>query len=111
MVIKNKTKNKTLSENATEAKTFLQKSFGLIRESKGTAMIFQTRFGIHTFFMQYPIDVLILDKENKIVAMKENLQSNKLFVWDLNFDKVIELPAGTINQSSTEIHDKISFSQ
>jgi len=72
-------------------------------------MLFRTRFGIHTIGMKYAIDVLILDKKNKVVAIKKNLEPNKIFLWNPAFNTVLELPAGTINKTKTEIKDLLSF--
>lgn len=107
MIIKNKTNGKILSENAVKAKTYKQRAFGLLLAKKAATMIFQTRFGIHTLFMKYPIDVLVLDKENKIAALKRDLKPNRIFVWNIKHDTIIELPAGIIQNSSSNIGDQI----
>jgi uncharacterized protein len=77
-----------------EANSLSEKTFGLIFKPIAKPMLFRTRFGIHTFGMKYPIDVLVLDKENKTVTTKHNLLANRVFVWNPSYDKVIELPAG-----------------
>lgn len=107
MIIRNETRKTVLSTNAIKAATLKQKTFGLILAKKGTAMIFQTRFGIHTFFMSYPIDVLILDKENNVVAMKENLKPNTVFVWNIKYKLLIEFPHNSL--SGTKIGEHITF--
>jgi uncharacterized membrane protein (UPF0127 family) len=107
MVIKNQIKNTILSESAVKAETFTQKTFGLILSKKPNSMIFQTRFGIHTFFMKYPIDVLVLNKENKVATLKNNLKPNRIFVWNIKHDNIIELPEGTIKKTATRIGDHI----
>ena len=109
MVIKNETKKTILSDNAIIAKSFIQKTFGLILEKKADAMIFQTRFGIHTFFMKYPIDVLILDKQKRVVKMKVSLKPNSIYLWNPKFETVIELTEETIQKTKTEFFDHISY--
>lgn len=108
MVIKNETKKIILSDTAIQAKTFKQKALGLLAEKKGTAMIFQTRFGIHTFCMKYPIDVLVLDKENKVTAYKQNMKANTIYFWNPLYKSLIELPHGIINATNTQLGDQIS---
>ena len=108
MVIKNKTTGKILATDAIKAETYFQKTFGLIF-SKPKTMIFRTRFGIHTFFMRYPIDVLVLDKENKVAAIKENLKPNRIFLWNIKHEILIEFPPETLPQ--TKIGDQISFNK
>ena len=107
MVIKNETKKTTLSESAVFAKTFKQKAFGLLLAGKTDAMIFQTRFGIHTFFMKYPIDVLVLDEDNKIAVLKKKLKQNRIFVWNPKYNTVIELSEGIIEKTQTTYADTV----
>lgn len=84
-------------------------SLGLISAKKPHAIYFQTRFGIHTFFMKFAIDVLILDEENQVVRLKQNLQPNNIFLWSLQFDKVIELPSGDIKKNKIKAGDAIEL--
>jgi hypothetical protein len=70
-------------------------------------MLLKTHFGIHTFGMKYPIDILILDQQNCVVARKENLKPNTIFLWNPRYETVLELPAGTIKKTKTEIDDNI----
>lgn len=72
-------------------------------------MLLKTRFGIHTFGLKYPIDVLILNKQNYVVAMKEKLKTNRIFVWNIKYETVLELPYGVIKKSITRIGDILQF--
>lgn len=52
---------------------------------------------IHTCFMRFNIDVLFLNKENKVIKIFENMKPWS-FTWIyLKAIKVLELPGGTIN--------------
>jgi len=70
---------------------------GLIGQ-KSQAICFTTRFGIHTFGMQYPIDVVILDGNNVVRKIKENLQPNRFFFWNPKYNVVLELPQEEIKK-------------
>lgn len=107
MVIKNETTGKTLADSAIKAKSWKDKAFGLILHKTPTTMLFQTRLGIHTFFMRYPIDVAIVDKDNKVRAIKENLKPNRIFLWNVTYDTIIEFPDGTLKK--TKLGDTLSF--
>lgn len=109
MLIKNSTKNIIITNNAIEALTLRQKILGLIFYNKPTAMIFHTRFGIHTFFMRFPIDVIIIDKKNQIYTFKKNLKPFRIFFWNPLYSRVIELPPDSIMASGTEIGDFIDI--
>ena len=115
-MIKNKTKNKIIANKTKECKTILSKAKGLMltkkKEDEGLVFTFNTeqKWGIHMLFVFYPIDVLWLDKNKEVVDLREEL---KPFILSAKPKKeasyIIELPAGTINKTKTEIGDKIIF--
>lgn len=86
-----------------------QKTLGLIGSKKAYPVSFKTRFGIHTFGLNFPIDVLILDKNNKVFSIRANLSPNRIYVWNPRFDIVIELPVGFVSNSKIKIGDRISL--
>lgn len=88
-------------------RNIIQKSLGLIGKQKPENILIKTRFGIHTFGLRFPIDVLILDDNNRIVKLCESLQPNKVFFWNIKYDTVIELPSEFINRSHLKINSKI----
>jgi uncharacterized membrane protein (UPF0127 family) len=83
----------------------LSKSKGLINSNTPKTVIFYTRFGIHTFGMKYPIDVIVIDKKFKVIAAKESIKPNRIFLWNLKGNRVIELANGVIKRSHTKIND------
>lgn len=79
-----------------ERLNFLKSFTGLLFEMEGKRVYFETRWGIHTFFMKYPIDVLVLNKKSRVVAFKKDLKPNRIFVWNMLYKRVLELPSGFI---------------
>lgn len=110
MKIRNATKKTILSTDAIEAKSLKAKSLGLITAKEPQTLLFKTRFGIHTFGMKFPIDVIVLDRNYKILALRKNLKPNNIFVWNPKYDVVIELPEETIEKTKTERGDRIEIS-
>ena len=108
-VIKNKTRKTVIAENVSR-KNIFNKSLGLLGKKSAEAIMFKTRFGIHTFGLRFPIDVIILNKNGEIVALKKRMKANRIFLWNPRFDTVIELPADTIEKSKTEKGDIIEAS-
>lgn len=98
-----------LSKDAKEMKSFLDLVLGLLRKSNPRSLLFKTRFGIHTFFLKEPIDVIVLDRQFRVVKLRQNLQPNRLFFWNPKFTVVIELPSNTIRRSKTTVGDRIQF--
>lgn len=86
-----------------------EKSVGLLGKSKPENIIFLTRFGIHTFGMKFPIDVLILDAENKVVSIKDSMKPNQIFFWSPKYNKVVELPAGMIQKHKIKKKTPLMF--
>lgn len=80
------------------AHSLQEKSLGLIGHQKPIPFLFQTRFGIHTFFLKFPIDVVVLDKNNRVMKLQQNLVPNRIFVWNPKYDKVLEMPEGTVKR-------------
>ncbi len=108
-MIQNVTKGTIVAKETKFAESFSDNFLGLLNKKNPRSMIFKTRFGIHTFFMKEPIDVLILDKNNKVVKVKENLASWKIYFWNPEFETIIELPKFSIQQSRTRIGDLLNF--
>ena len=82
---------------------------GLIGHKKPEAIMFLTRFGIHTFGLKFPIDVVILDRDNKVVKIRKSLKQNSIFVWPIKYNKVLELPKGLIQKYKIKTGCKIKI--
>jgi uncharacterized membrane protein (UPF0127 family) len=83
---------------------------GVIPYSQMRNVYFQTRFGIHTFGVRFPIDVLILNDDNIVISMKKKLAPFSLFIWNPAYKNVLELKEGTIVQNEIKRGDKIELS-
>jgi uncharacterized membrane protein (UPF0127 family) len=79
------------------------RTIGLIGHSKMEPIMFTTRFGIHTFGVKFPIDVVILDRNNVVVKIKQSLKQNRFFFWPVRYNKVLELPEGYIEKYRVKI--------
>jgi len=93
-----------------EVRNLKERIQGLIGRKRSLTLLIKTHFGIHTFGVKFPIDVLILNNENNVVSMREHLRPNRVFLWNPMYEKVIELPAGTIEKKQIKIHDPLDIS-
>jgi uncharacterized membrane protein (UPF0127 family) len=109
MIVYNTTRKTTLTTELKVAQAFSDRFLGLLKKSNSQALLFYTRFGIHTFFLPKPIDVLILDQELRVVKLALNLRPNRVFFWPLKYQIVIELPRGVIEKTRTSLGDKLSL--
>lgn len=107
-MLKNLTRGTIVSEKIKFAKSFSDRTFGMLLPRNSGGLIFETRFGLHTFFMQSSIDVLVLDDKNAVRIIK-NLKPNNVFISNPKFKIIIELPFGVIEKSKTQKGDKLAF--
>jgi uncharacterized membrane protein (UPF0127 family) len=63
---------------------------------------------VHTFFMQFPIDLVYLDRKHKIKKVKSAVGPWRLSAC-LSAHSVLELPAGTIRDTQTQKGDALEF--
>ncbi len=91
------------------ARSLAENVRGLLGTKTAHPILLSTRFGIHTFGMSYPIDVLILDSNYEVKFMRENLLPNSMYFWNFIESNVLELPAGTIKTEQIKRQDKIKL--
>ena len=72
------------------------------------ALIFRNVNSIHMFFMRFPIDVLYLDKANKVLKVKHNLKPWRMSSC-MRARATIELPAKKAGETATEPGDILEF--
>ena len=77
--------------------------------SSGDALLLKPCNGIHTFGMRFAIDVIFLDRKNRVVAVTKDLQPNRLTRLYLHAASVLELPAGTIDATATVIGNEVEI--
>jgi uncharacterized membrane protein (UPF0127 family) len=110
----NKTKQTFLAYRVKIADSILSRLIGLLGkrslEPDGGLWIFPSR-GIHTMGMLFDIDVIFLDKDLKVVALREVVHPFSMTGLYLNSESVLELPAHTIFKSRTEVGDEIMISR
>ncbi len=112
MKIVNLANNISLSEDALPAYSFAKRLKGLLgRQSlrRGQAMLLRPANSIHTFFMRFPIDVLFVDKNNMVIKTINNIPPFRATRIYFKSAFVIELPAGTIQETMTKEGDYLQI--
>lgn len=107
----NKNTKGAISREAKIAGTFSQRLLGLMFRKgmkREEALVFYRAASIHTFFMRFPIDLVYLDKQNKVVKIYDALKPWKLAFCVKAF-AVIELPAHKASQKSLKIGDVLEL--
>lgn len=92
-------------ERIEHADSFSKRLIGLMfRKEMGNidGMLLDPGNSIHNCFVRFPIDVLFLDKKNKIVKILHGFKPWRFSWIYLRATKVLELPAGKIPQDVKE---------
>jgi uncharacterized membrane protein (UPF0127 family) len=103
---------KELASDVTVASSLPARIRGLLGRSSlpaGQGLLIKPCKGIHTFFMKFSIDVVLLDKGNRVVALHPSLPPNRMTRIYLKAHSVLELPSGTLG-GTVDVGDVISFS-
>ncbi len=74
-----------------------------------TPIYFETRFGIHTFFLKVPIDVVILKEDGCVYKIRKNLKPWRFYLWNPKYFRVLELPSDSISRYGIKIGEKIAM--
>src|SRR5271168_1056740 len=56
---------------------------------------------VHTFGMQFPIDLVYLDRRNRVVKTRSHVRPGRLSAC-LTAHSVVELPTGTVRNTQTK---------
>lgn len=92
-----------IASDLKTADTLLSRTKGLLGRSslpQGEGLWIKRCNSIHTAFMKFPIDVLFVDKNLKVVSVYENLKPWRITRLHFSASSVIELPAGTVSDST-----------
>jgi uncharacterized membrane protein (UPF0127 family) len=113
MVVRNVSRNTTLAEKCSQARTFISRLRGLqlkktLPSSHG--LLITPCKSIHTFFMRFSIDAVFIDENNTVLHIREGIKPRRVskVVW--NSRSVLELPSGVVSATGTKVGDKLEFS-
>lgn len=111
MVLVNATKKTVLADRCRFANTVWKRMVGLLNRRRlepGEGLLIDRCYGIHTFGMRFPIDVLFLDQDLRVLRVVEALPPYRTCVVKRAV-YVLELPIGSIRTSRTEQGDQIQL--
>lgn len=63
---------------------------------------------VHTFFMRFPIDLVYIDRKNRVRKVRHSVGAWRLSAC-LTAHSILELPAGTVLATSTQNGDLLEF--
>jgi uncharacterized membrane protein (UPF0127 family) len=110
--VSNLTRNTELATSMEVANTNSKRRKGLLgREglSSGGGLWICPCESVHTFWMRFPIDLVYLDRKNRIRKLVNEVRPWRLSAC-LRAHSVLELPSGTIRATQTQRGDILEIS-
>ncbi|MBW2967196.1 DUF192 domain-containing protein [Candidatus Woesearchaeota archaeon] len=115
--ISNKTKKVRLSSRYRLCSSVWSKARGLmfrkpaVLDGGGMIFLFDSRAirSIHMLFVFYPIDLLFLDENKKVVEIKQGLRPFRLYSPKSEAQYVVELKDGAVRKTGTAVGDRIEW--
>ncbi len=108
----NQTRGVLVAGQVEIARTFWPRLMGLIgrRTLCANAGLFLERCGaIHTFGVRFPIDVVFLDRNNRVLRMVEQLSPCRVIGAGGRATSTLELPAGALTRTPVEVGDLLEL--
>jgi uncharacterized membrane protein (UPF0127 family) len=109
--LRNVRSQRTLADRLEAAFDSASRNKGLLQRDSlpaGQALILAPCNSIHTFFMRFSIDVLFMARNGQVLKLSRALGPWRMAIaW--RAAAVIELPAGTIDLSDTQVGDLLEL--
>ena len=112
-MIRNQTRGTLLGDAVELADTSEKRRTGLLKHERlepGQGLWIVPCESVHTFFMKFPIDLVYVDKRNRVRKVRHAVAPWRMSAC-LLAHSVIELPAGTAEQSGTQAGDELAVEQ
>ncbi|RRR65815.1 MAG: DUF192 domain-containing protein [Candidatus Viridilinea halotolerans] len=110
--VENRTRGTCLAETCGEARSFLARGRGLMGHpglTSGEGLLIDPCSSVHSFFMRFAIDVVFVDRHDRVVGLTAAMPPNRPFAGAWGARYVVELPAGTIVVTGTQVGDQLAL--
>ncbi len=101
IVIRDGTTGAVVCTHGVLANTFRTRLFGLLGRKgleEGAGLLIRPSSGVHTFGMSFPIDIVSLDKDQRVIGTFEDTGAWTIRGLGVKTRSVLELPAGRIRK-------------
>lgn len=103
-----------LGDRIRVAESGLSRIIGLLGERElapGDGLLIVPSQGVHTMGMLFPIDVVVLDNDWKVLDVRERMRPFLVTRIYFRAAALLELPPGTVEHSGTRIGDCVEFAR
>ncbi len=111
VMVRNRTRNTVLGTSVDLADTSATRRTGLLKHTslaKGEGLWIVPCESVHTFFMKFPIDLVYIDRRHKVRKVRSAVPPWRLSAC-LPAHSVLELPAGTAQETGTQVGDELEL--
>jgi uncharacterized protein len=111
VTVRNLTRDSQVGSRVEVAGSNVKRSKGLLGRNgllPGEGMWIIPCEAIHTFFMRFPIDLIYLDKKLRVKKVRSSVKAWRISAC-LRAHSVLELPAGTVQESGTDRGDLLEI--
>jgi uncharacterized protein len=112
LCISNPVRHSVLGNRIGVADTTLTRFVGLMGSgplAAGHGLLIHPSNGVHTLWMRFAIDVLLLDRERRVLSSYGNLRPFRMTAINWRASSALELPAGTVAATNTRPGDQLLF--
>ena len=112
MIVRNLTRGRIIGDAVRVAERFFPRMRGLLRTdglAEGEGLWIHPCSSIHSFGMRFEFDALFLDGDNKVEGLYRRFRKNRISRIFWKARGVLELPAGTIERTGTEVGDEVEL--
>ena len=110
-MIKNLANDELLAKRVRRANSFTKRLLGLMftkfYPTDFDVLLFSPCNGIHTMFMWYPIDVIFLDKDLKVLHMCHQMKPRRISPIIKGSHLVLEVKAGMASSWGLDVGDQL----
>ena len=110
----NRTRGTVVGEYIRVADSALTGIIGLLGERdlpRGDGLLIVPSQGVHTLGMLFAIDIVVLDGEWNVIAIRRELRPFRMTRVFWKAAAVLELPSGTVEACGTSVGDTLDFSR
>lgn len=108
----NTTRESVLGARVGIADTWWTRLRGFMRRpppGQGEGLLLSPCRGVHMWWVRFPLDVILIDRHGRVVATYEELQPGRRTGYHLKAEYALEVPAGTIAATGTQLNDLLAW--
>jgi len=108
----NSTRGTLVGNSIRVAETGITRIVGLLGERElqsGDGLLILPSQGVHTWGMQFPIDIAVLNDDWEVIATRHSMRPFRMTRVFWKAAAILELPAGTLNSTRTSVGDAIQL--